>query len=115
MADKKVDVSVTDKTFTSEVGIHSTPVSQIVESSATESVELNTIQVTPISTRHENKKEDNSDIINMMKFLMKEQNNNLKAKFDEVNSRFDVSVIKMNDKCEMQNNETKLMLSLIHI
>ena len=29
MADKKVDVSVTDKTFTSEVGIHSTPVSQI--------------------------------------------------------------------------------------
>ena len=84
MAEKNVDVSVTDKMFTSEMGVCSTPISQIGESSATESVELNTIQVTPISTRHENKKDDNSDIINMMKFLMKEQNNNLNAKFNEV-------------------------------
>ena len=37
------NVSVTDETFTSEMGIHSTPVSQIGESSATKSVELNTI------------------------------------------------------------------------
>ena len=61
---------------------------------------------------------------------MKEQNNNLNAKFDEVNRRFDVSDIKMsnlnakfdevnsrfdvsdtktNDKFEMRNNEIKLM------
>ena len=73
MADKNVKVSVIDKTFTSEMGGYSTPISQIGESSTTESVELDRMQVTPISTRHENKKDDNSDIINMMKFLMKEQ------------------------------------------
>ena len=53
--DKNVEVSITDETFTSEMGVHSTPVSQIGESSATESVELNTVQLTPISTRYENK------------------------------------------------------------
>ena len=40
------------------MGIHSTPVSQIGETSATESVELNTVQLTPISTQYENKTED---------------------------------------------------------
>ena len=83
MANNNKNVSVTDQTFESEMGVCSTPISQI-ESSATESVELDRVPVTPISTRHENIKDDNSDIINMMKFLMKEQNNNLNAKFDEV-------------------------------
>ena len=47
MAYKRVDVGITDKTFTSEMGIHSTPISQIGDSSATESVELDTVQMTP--------------------------------------------------------------------
>ena len=50
-----MEVNLTDDKFTSEMGVHSTPISQIDEPSATESVKLNTVQLTPISTRYENK------------------------------------------------------------
>ena len=66
--DNDENFSITDKTFTSEMGIHSTQVSQTGESSATESVELNAIQATPISTRYENKTDE---IAAMMQLLLK--------------------------------------------
>ena len=79
MADKNINVSVTDKTFTSEMGGHSTPISQIGESSATESVELDTIQVTPILTRYENRKSDTDEMLTRLYSMMFSMNN----KFDD--------------------------------
>ena len=63
MADKSIHVSVTDRTFTSEMGGYSTPINQLGESSTTESVELDRIQVTPISTRSEKKTDETTAMI----------------------------------------------------
>ena len=62
-----MEISLTDDKFTSEMGVHSTPISQIGESSATESVELNTVQLTPIPTRYESKTDE---IMAMMQLLL---------------------------------------------
>ena len=72
MADNKENVSitdsgnesqtsVTDQTFKSEMGVCSMPISQI-ESSATESVELDRVPVTPISTRSEKKTDETNAV-----------------------------------------------------
>ena len=50
MADKNNEVSITDKTFMSEMGVHSTPVNQL-EGSSTESVKINGPPV-PVSYTH---------------------------------------------------------------
>ena len=61
--DKNVEVSITDETVTSEMGVQLTPISQIGEFNATGLVELNTVQLTPISTRDENKKSDTDGML----------------------------------------------------
>ena len=63
MANKTIDVSITDRMFTSEMGGYSTPINQIGESSTTESVELDRIPVTPISTRSEKKTDETNAMI----------------------------------------------------
>ena len=68
--DKNVEVSITDETFTSEMGVQLTPISQIGESSATELVEVNTVQLTPISTRDENKKSDTDEMLTRLYSMM---------------------------------------------
>ena len=51
MADKNNEVSITDETFMSEMGVHSTPVSQL-EGSSTESVDVNGSPVQSLSLIH---------------------------------------------------------------
>ena len=112
------------------MGVCSTPISQIV-SSTTESVELNRVQETPISTRYENKTDETNAMIQLMlnkfdekfnkfdvlfnKFDAKldEQKSDSIVKYDKINARFDISDTKINDKFEMQNNELKLMRGVV--
>ena len=98
MADKNVEVSLTDDTFTSEMGVHSTPISQIGEPSATKSVESNTVQLTPISIRYENKTDD---LTAMMQLLLK-----IDSKCDKQNENFINFISEIKNEIKTQNVQT---------
>ena len=106
--DKNVEISLTDDTFTNEMGIHSTPTSQIDES-ATESVELNTVQLTPTSTRYESKTDE---ITAIMQLLLK-----IDSKCEKINDKLEKFETITDKILESVNNmfSTQIDLSLIHI
>ena len=107
MADKNNEVSITDETFMSEMGVHSTPVNQL-EGSSTESVKINgpPVQSTPISIRHESKTDEIKDIKVMMQLLLKQQNSfqsDLNVKLEEQKIDSNSNFRNIYSKLEEQN------------
>ena len=110
----------------SEMGVHSTPVSQL-EGSSTESVDLN--GSTPISIRHESKTNEIKDIMTMMQLLLKQQNkmsdfqSDLNVKLEEQKIDSNSNYRNIYSKFEEQNIKNEMnfknwkeqILSLKHI
>ena len=104
------NVSVTDETVTSEMGVQLTPISQIGEFNATGLVEVNTVQITPISTRDENKTDETAA---MMQLLL----NKFDEKFNEQSmklNKFDVMLDKFDVKLDEQKSDSNLKYDKIN-
>ena len=102
--DNNIEVSITDETVTSEMCVKLTPISQIGETSA---IELNTVQITPISTQDENKTDDTAAMMQLLLNKFDEKFSKLDEKLDEQKSDSNVKYNNLNDKFDEVKDEIK--------